>query len=376
MPNSFHTEGVDAFKNNDYAQAKILLLQAIAANPEEAESYLYLGKAYFLADEKNAAIAPLIKYIKLNQHNAAEVANVSCAFDLLGQCYEAGNKDLAALRAYKIAIKVDRSCAAAWHNMGLLYIKSAQHYLEQDLRNSSKLFYGAIIFLIKALALSRTNPQFLHSIASWHEKYVEVLQEMVGAPEAVQQHIKFNFNLALKYYQQALVACHADDVGLKNIIRSNLTECFAQYGHYLYGIKEYASAQQFYGQALRIDPAHLAAINQMGMSLFHQQRFMEARTYFADLLDKTAVQQGQADAWLNIACTHRLEKAWVEAKSALAKAKELAPEDDFILAEEKQLAASQLAAQLISTPQRMFHPASAVVPKAENTALLESIIKP
>lgn len=285
-------------------------------------------------------------------------------------------KILPHLAAYKIAIKVDRSCASAWHNMGLLYIKSAQHYLEQDLRNSSKLFLGAALFLIKALTFSRTNPLFLHSIASWHEKYVEVLQEMMEAKEAVQQNIKFNFNLALKYYQQALAACHADDVGLKNIIRTNLTECFAQYGHYSYRIKDYTAAQQVYGQVLKLDPAHLAAINQMGMSLFHQQRFIEARTYFADLLEKTVVQQELADAWLNIACTHRLEKSWLEARSALEKAKELAPEDDCILAEEKQLAESQLAAQLITAPQTMFQPSTTMVPKPENTAIHQSIIKP
>lgn len=95
MPNGLHLKGVDAFNKADYQTAKALLLQAIVEDPEEPESYLFLGKTCFFCDEKNEAIAHLEKYTKFNSD---EVANVSYAFDLLGQCFEAENKDSEAIR--------------------------------------------------------------------------------------------------------------------------------------------------------------------------------------------------------------------------------------------------------------------------------------
>ncbi|MFC3909035.1 hypothetical protein ACFORL_08110 [Legionella dresdenensis] len=66
MFNSFHLEGVEAFNKHEYQTAKTLFLQAIDKNPEDSESYLFLGKSYFFCDEKSEAIAHLKKYIELN----------------------------------------------------------------------------------------------------------------------------------------------------------------------------------------------------------------------------------------------------------------------------------------------------------------------
>ncbi len=179
MFNSFHLEGVKAFERPDYQTAKALFLQATSESPDEPEGYLFLGKSFFLCDEKNEAIAPLKKYIEYNQNNPNEVANISYAFDLLGQCYEAGGKDDLAITAYSTAMKINPLAASAWHNIGLLYIKSAEHYLKQDypesVEDSVKLLKGAQRFLKKALEIGGPNPIFLYSAASWYEKYIELL---------------------------------------------------------------------------------------------------------------------------------------------------------------------------------------------------------
>lgn len=354
MFNSFHLEGVESFNKHEYQTAKTLFLQAIDKNPEEPESYLFLGKSCFFCDEKSDAIVHLKKYIELNQHNSDEVANVSYAFDLLGQCYEAGNKDSAAITCYTSATKINPLAASAWHNLGLLYIKSAQHYLEQDLANSFKLFRGAQIFLKKALEICSTNPMFLNSVASWYEKYIEALEKVTEEEEAVQKNIDNNFKLAIEYYQKALTACREDDIVLKNIITSNLTECLAQYGHHLYRAENFVRALELYTQAIEFDPEHLVVINQIGLSFFKQNLFPEARKYFSDILGKTTDPQELADAWLNIACTYRLEKSWVNAENALNEAKKFAPEDPSIFDEEQKLMNSRSQASLIAAPQVMF----------------------
>ncbi len=151
MFNLFHVQGVDAFHHGEYQHAKASLLQAIAENPETPESYFFLGKACFLCDEKDEAIIYLKQYVELRKDNLEEVGNISYAFDLLGQCYEAGNKGDDAIECYKEATKIHPSCASAWHNMGLFYIKSAQHYLEQEkLEVSRDLFNRAKFFIKKA----------------------------------------------------------------------------------------------------------------------------------------------------------------------------------------------------------------------------------
>jgi tetratricopeptide (TPR) repeat protein len=354
MFNSFHTHGVKAFDENNYAIAKDFFLQAIEKNSEVAESYFYLGKCYFFCDEKQQAISPLKKFIELRQSNLDEVANVSYAFDLLGQCYEAENKDTAALRCYETATKIYPSGASAWNNMGLFYIKSALHYLETDLSESAKLFKGALFFIKKALELCSENPVFLQSAASWYEQYIEVLERAVENGDAVQKNIARNFSYAIQYYRKALSVCHEQDLALRNIILSNLTECLAQYGHHLYKNKDYENAQKTYLDAMDLDPEHLIIINQIGMSLFKQNCFPEARKYFSSILEKTEDKQEIADAWLNIACTYRLEKKWEKAEEALSQAKKFAPEDSSITEEEMKLNESKLAALLISTPQALF----------------------
>lgn len=354
MLNSFHIDGIKAFDEKNYEIAKDCFLLSIENNTEIAESYFYLGKCYFFCDEKQQAISPLEKFIELRQSNPDEVANVSYAFDLLGQCYEAENKDVAALRCYTTATKIYPSGASAWNNMGLFYIKSALHYLENDLANSAKLFTVALGFIKKALERCSENPVFLQSAASWYEQYIEVLERAVENEDAVKKNIASNFSYAIQYYRKALSVCHEQDLALRNIILSNLTECLAQYGHHLYKNKDYKKAQDTYLEALQLDPTHLIAINQIGMSLFKQGCFSEARDYFSTIFDKTGDKQEIADAWLNIACTYREEKKWDEAEKALSQAKKFAPADPSIAEEEMKLNESKLAALRISTPQTLF----------------------
>lgn len=354
MFNTFHVDGVKAFDEYDYEIAKALFLQAIDKNPEVAESYLYLGKCYFFCDEKLKAISPLQKFIQSRKVSIDAVANVAYAFDLLGQCYEAVSIDTAALTCFDEAIQKNLSCASSWHNMGLLYMKSAGNHLEKNLKESAELLNGAQVYIHNALKICGDNPLFLHSAASWYEQYIEVLESAVEDEDSVQKNIARNFTFAIQYYRKALSACKDQDIVLKNIIISNLTECIAQYGHFLYRNGNYSEAQETYLQALQLDPDHLIVINQIGMALFKQNCFAESRKYFSSILEKTDEKKELADAWLNIACTFRLEKEWPRAEEALAQATGFNPDDTSIFDEEKKLLESKSAALLIATPQTLF----------------------
>lgn len=370
---SFYTEAVKKFNENDYESAKSLFFKAIKEEPIIPDSYLYLGKCYFFCNEKHQAIQSLKEFIKLRPNNI-DKAN---AYDLLGQCYEAEN-DAEAELSYSTAILSNQSCTSAWNNLGLLKIKCALADLT-DLTKSHKLFMEALDCIKTALKFCSDNPMFLHSAASWYEKYIDVLNEVLERALddeiATQNNITSNFKMAIQYYRNALSKCKEDDVALKNIIQDNLIECLAQYGHNFYTNENYKEALEIYLEVLLLDPVHLIVINQIGMSFFKQNNFSEARIYFSSILEKTEDQQEIADAWLNISCCYRLEKELEKARHSLNQAKINAPNDPAIAEEEKNLIELESAATLISSPQSLFgnsNSTSQVIENKEVRGVIES----
>lgn len=361
MFNSFHQEGEIAFRKGEFEQAITLFLQAINESPELPLSYLFLGESCFKCGLKSEAIEPLRRYINFSKNDSLAVPNILEAFKLLGQCYESENKDNAAIACYHAITKTDSSSAFAWHRMGFLSTKSALAHLERDVNQAYESFMAAKEFLAKALAICKENPEFLNSVASWYEKYIKLLEKSMENEEAVQANISNNFELAIEYYRKALDTCSGIYIEKKNDILSNLTECLARYGHHLYRSKNFIKAQEYYIEVLELDPSHLSAITQMGMSFSKQNQFAEARQFFSDILGKTEDQQDRADAWLNIASTYRSEMNLEEAEKALNKAKNLAPEDPNILKEEKELAELKAQAILIAARQAWFAKADKVV---------------
>ncbi|MCE0723431.1 tetratricopeptide repeat protein [Legionella resiliens] len=352
MFNSFHLQAVEAFKKSEYVQAKTLFLQAISKNPEVPETYFFLGKTCFLSDEKEEAIFYLNQFIEITR-NVTTQENRSHAFDLLGQCYAANNKNEEAVTYYFAAIENDLSCVSARHNLGLSYMRLAQDYLESHLENCFTLLKNAHIALSSALELCADNPMLLHTAASWHEQYIDLLKKL-SKDKRIQEDISVNFMCSIHYYREALAHCKKDDLMLKNIITENLTECYAQFGHHLYQNEEYNKAQELYVLVLEGDQNHIPALNQIGMCAFKQGMYQEARKKFTTILERTSDAQDQADAWLNIACCYRLEKNWDQAGQSLSEARKLAPQDSSINEEAEKLKLAQSQELLTATNQVFF----------------------
>lgn len=362
-------------------QLHIVSLTRPQTNPEN--SYL-LAKSCFLDGKINEAISYLKQYIEL-EYNTEKFEEVSYAFDLLGQCYEARQENASvascqeAIDCYTKAVELNPFCATALNNCGLLYIKAAQYCLEQDEQQDKEqalnLLPKAQEFLLNALKLCYDNPIFLQSVASWHEKYTDVLKELMEQSDADQEEINTHFVLAIEYYQKSLERCKKEDQILEKIIISNLTECFAQYGHHFYRKENYFRAQEFYAKAIELDSDHLTAISQMGMCLFKRDIFIDARRYFATIIKKTNDIQEVADAWANISCCYRFEKNWDEAGKTIAFALELAPNDEAILEEAKKLEESRpgLQASRINVPQAYFGTKNPVPDSRKNTEIGGSV---
>lgn len=369
MINQYHLEGILAYDKQEYENARNKFLQALESNPNHADSYFFLGQSHFMCAETQQAFECLETFIKLKQHSKADKLNVSMAFVTIAQCYESVGKDSLAINYYLEATKLDESNVAVLHNLGLLYLKSAEYYLKANLKDSIKLFDNAKLFLLKALNNVGNNPVFLQSIASWYEKYTKALTRIIIDKKSAQEEITGHFELAIAYYEQAIAACgHGqNNLPLKNIIiNNNISGCFTDYGHHLYDNKNFQKAQTFYLKALKLDPEDTSAINQMGMCYYMQEAYTKAREYFEECLDLAQEPEERADALLNIACTFRGEKEWALAEKSLAQAKLLAPLDEYILAEEATLMESKLQALHISSPLKFFEKNNVVSQDIEN----------
>lgn len=276
--------GMRLFNEGNY-QIAIKELQTYIdyeSNPA-LESYLYLGKALFLTDQYFAAIIPLNEFIK-----KSETSNLPYAYDVLGQCYLALDDIEIAKVCYETATQLDPMCASAWHNWGVLQMT-----------------------LLEKMALES-------------------------------EEMNHGFLLAIHYYQEALTSCDNNDDIFKKIATSNLAECLAQYGHYLYKLDHYEEALIQYSAAIENDSDHLSALNQAGMCCFKQGHYEDAIAWFALIIERTVNPQEQADAWLNIACSYRLAKNFESALKAINNAKELAPDDASVMIEENNIISGSL----------------------------------
>ncbi|MCW8410316.1 tetratricopeptide repeat protein [Legionella sp. PATHC035] len=352
MFDSFHLQGVEAFKRGDYIQAKKLFLQEINLNHESPEAYFLLGKTCFLSAEKNEAISYLNRFFELTM-KVQNRENWSDAFDLLGQCYAANNQNEVAITYYFAAIENDFNCVSARHNLGLSYMKLAQDYLKSNFKNCFILLRDAQTALISVLERCSDNPTFLHTAASWHELYIHLLnQSSVG--KDTQEEISVHFMCAIYYYGDALAHCPTEECALQKVITENLTECYVQFGHHLFQSKQYIKAQELYFLTLQLDQSHIPALNQAGMCFFKQGMYAKARNQFATVLEQTSDRKVQADAWLNIGCCYRLEKNWEKAEQSLLKARRLSQDDLRINEEVEKLKQAKSQGLLGVNTQTIF----------------------
>lgn len=343
MINDYFNKAMLAFDKKEYSNAIAYFLQC-KLDVNQAYS-LYLGKAYFLNDQVYEAIACLNSYLE-NADKTHSQAQMADAWDTLGQCYAALKNNKQAIVCFKNA-----QTASAFHNMALVYMNLAATAKSPD--SCFQSLSSALNFLETALKQTEDNPMFFHSLASWYEQYMQALEDYSQEKEEPIEQIHGAYHKAMENYLKALSL--TKDPVFKNVVAGNFTECMAQYGHFLYRNKKYQEAQVYYLQVIKADPLHTSALNQMGMALFKLGEFDQARTYFKQLLlIPASSSQDVADAWLNIACTYRLEKNLDEAKKALDEALRLAPKDNAIIEEQEKFKLEVSKAALHTSPFTSF----------------------
>ncbi len=267
-------------------------------------------------------------------------------YDFLGQCTEKNGDSLDALRYYKLAVQTDKNCSSAWHNMGLVYLVEKKKLCPAldpttDFLDSVAPLHTAYLYLSQALTIAVNNGEdincyfFLHSMASFHEKYATKLAKY--SPVEM-ENIKDYYQNAINCYQQAIEKCPSDRAE-REIYINNYSECLALFARFFYRSSQFKEAKKYYQETLKHNPNHPTATNQLGMIAFKEGRFALAVNYFQQLLKIEKDEPALSDAWLNIACCHRSEKQFEKAQEALDKARKYAkdPNDEWIENEAQNL---------------------------------------
>lgn len=277
---------------------------------------------------------------------------LSLLYDFYGQCFKAKGEITSALKFYKLAIATDKSCSSAWHNMGLLYLEMAKATPAFDDIDCLASMHTAYLYFYRAIFIAENSGEitnhyfFLHSMACFHEQYAKALNQL--DPTQISK-IDMYYKNGIQCYKMAIEKCPADSPE-NSIFKINLSECLAQYGHIFYKSNNFKRAEELYKDALKHNPNHIAANNQLGMIAFKQQNYPQAILFFKTILNIEKEPQEISDAWLNIACSYRKMQQFDEAKKALANAKNWAndPNDEWITSE------GQLLDEAISENQSSF----------------------
>jgi tetratricopeptide (TPR) repeat protein len=300
------------------------------------------AKSFFLVGDYEEAIYRLKQLLNASQSSAAFNSGIAAAYDLLGQCYAATNNFHYAKQFYEKAYNENPEFSSAYHNHGLLIMQLAEQF---NSHQTVETLNEALALLQKANELAPNIPMFLHSLASWHEQYINLLKlDSIFDANTVYEH----FRSAIAYYDETLIIANAlpNSLGQNQsaiapsfieIVKTNRVECLAQYGHFYYRHANYASAKACYEEVLTIESTHLIALNQLGMCFFKENFFSRARAIFEKILSITKDTQDMADAMLNIACAYRLENNYLKAEEELTQAESLAPEDPDIAEERTEL---------------------------------------
>lgn len=114
QPDALHLLGMAAFARGDHAAARDLVMQAIAAKPDEAVFHANLGIVLEALRSWPEAEAAYRRAIELNPQNAA-------AINSLGNLHRIGWQLDAAESCYRTAVSVDPHFAAAHSNLGNVF---------------------------------------------------------------------------------------------------------------------------------------------------------------------------------------------------------------------------------------------------------------
>lgn len=247
------------FKNRNYQSAKVILEEALAADPNCSQAYEFLAYIAGNSGEADLSHQLLEKACSLNDCT-------SSALYYLGSSHLGlGNHTQAAVY-FEGAIKKQENFFEAYHDLG-----TTQAYLGH--KEAAKNTY------IKALSLKQDSPELYYNLARLEDDF----RNFEGAIQHYNQSIQLapNFVAAiinraiafkeLKKYPEAFASY---DLAIK--LQPTCADAWSNRGVAFYDLRRYEEALASYEQAIKIQPSHTEAWINKSTVLHDLKRYQEA----------------------------------------------------------------------------------------------------
>ncbi len=243
------------------AQYIRLGLEKMQSNPEDARAAAELGAQYAEVGNYAQAAAAFREALKRDPSNPVVLKDLGCSLHMLGRSEEAQN-------ALKLAIELDPNLADAWRGLGVIAIgftqwQSAVDSMTQAVKLDPAHADGHRYFSIALEGVGRVDEAAKHSRIAF--------QAMADSVEAMQLYIHQMLRLERRReardFLRALIKEGHDSAMLHNAV-----------GELYYYDNLIEEAKSHFRRAGRKGLA--SAYNNLGVVLFREQRYAEAREAF------------------------------------------------------------------------------------------------
>jgi len=263
---------IQNLKNNNFTEAKILLLKILDIESQNFDALNQIGVIFGIENNHIKALNFFKKAQKIRPENNLINFNLAKAFS------ESGN-DLEAIKYYKIAIGLDKNHLGSWLNFGQSLYRLKRY-------NESVSYYDQAIKL---------KPDF----ADAYNNKANTLKELKRYDEAL-----LNYDQAIK-------------------LKPDFTAAYNNKAVTLYDLKRYDEAIFNYDQAIKLRPDFTAAYNNKAVTLYDLKRYDESLSYYDQAIK---LKPDFADAYNNKANTLKELKRYDEALLNYDQAIKLKPD--------------------------------------------------
>lgn len=265
-------EGIRAIEVEQFESAKRIFSTLIAANPNDADNYFYLGKAYYKQDKIDSAKISFDKGLSINPNSA---------LNLVGQgsiLFDTGNDAEAKTMFEKAVMLTQAKDYNTLLNIGTAYAELG-----------SKNYNEALSYLTKAKTISPKNPEVYVSIG-------DVYMEQVNGSEAVKYYneaLKINPNYVNahvrtgKLYTRALNYSEAKSAFEKAIaIDANYPPIYREYGELELSAKKYDNAVENYKKYMDLTDKSINSQLRLARFLYKGKQYQESADLIKQIIPK------------------------------------------------------------------------------------------
>ncbi|MEN6411717.1 MAG: tetratricopeptide repeat protein [Veillonellales bacterium] len=303
--------GLEFVTTGDLPQAAEVFRQVLAENPNDVESYNYLGAVQYGMHLFEKAESSLRHALKLNPENPDALCNLGALLISTHRLEEAKN-------CLESVIRMRPGFSEAYSNLGLIQ-------MHEGLLAEAELSFRC------AIERKPNSPEIYNNLGLVQTKRLLLAEAELSFHRAIELNPKFpdaynNLGIVLKGMRRLEEAARYTYRAIK--LNPNFAEAYNSLGTVLTDINCYEAAEACFYHAIRIQPDYLEPYHNLGVLFTTINRLSQAEAYFCRALN---LNPNYVETEFSLATLYLLqaqyEKGWEKYdKSRMIKYSQAQPE--------------------------------------------------